>query len=63
MMDQLMNKLKVYITYLKEHKKIAKSSGSRIDHDCRCCVFGHNGEKEEIPIQLPEETKTRRRQS
>ena len=26
MMDQLMDKLKVYITYLKEHKKIARAA-------------------------------------
>ena len=57
MMDQLMDKLKVYITYLKEHKKIARAAAVVLIMIVAVVFFGHNGEKEEIPIQLPEETK------
>ena len=59
MMDQLMDKLKVYITYLKEHKKIARAAAVVLIMIVAVVFFGHNGEKEEIPIQLPEETKNK----
>lgn len=55
-MDRFMDKLKEYITYLKEHQKIARAAAIVLIMIAAVVFFGHNGEKEEIPVQLPEET-------
>lgn len=55
-MDRFMDKLKEYTAYLKEHQKIARAAAIVLIVIAAVVFFGHNGEKEEIPVQLPEET-------
>lgn len=54
-MNQLMDKLKAYTSYLKEHKQITKMAAIVLIMIAAVVFFGQNGEKDEIPIQLPEE--------
>ena len=54
--DRFMDKLKEYTAYLKEHQKIARAAAIVLIMIAAVVFFGHNGEKEEIPVQLPEET-------
>ena len=54
-MNQLVDKLKKYISYSKEHKQITKMAAIVLIMIAAVVFFGQNGEKDEIPIQLPEE--------
>ncbi len=54
-MEQLIDKLKSYTDYLKEHKKIARMAAIVFIMIVAVVFFGHNEEKDEIPVQLPVE--------
>lgn len=54
-MEQLKDKLKEYIAYFKEHRKMARAAAMIIIMIAAVVVFGQNGEKDQIPIQLTEE--------
>lgn len=51
-MEQLMDKLKSYTDYLKEHKKIARMAAIVFIMIVAVVFFGRNEEKDEIPVQL-----------
>ncbi len=55
-MEQLMDKLKSYTDYLKEHKKIARVAAIVLIMIVAVVFFGQKGENDEIPIQLPVES-------